>query len=286
MMLKILSFSFLVIFASTAWAQVDYQSQGYGNASQMGAEISRLEEQIRQIRGENERLRHKIGQMEAAHQRFQEDVEFRLNGNGGSAIPSAIPNAAPPALPPYTPEEAANSPTMPIAGGPPPALPAPNAPEMGSVTIPAASGVGFETSPDPQALRLPGEGAATPRDLYNNAFRLLNQSDYVGAEKAFARFTHDYPNDPLIGNAWYWLGETFYVRREYTPAADAFRQGFQSLEDGPKAGDNLLKLAMSLAATQKDQEACVVLKQVDTKYSSNSSSLKEKVSNEISRLGC
>ena len=113
---------------------------------------------------------------------------------------------------------------------------------------------------------------------------MLNRSDYVGAEQAFARFTHDYPNDPLIGNAWYWLGETFYVRREYTQAANSFRQGFQALEEGPKAGDNLLKLAMSLAATQKDQEACVVLKQVDTKYSSNSTALKGKVTQEISRL--
>ena len=75
-----------------------------------------------------------------------------------------------------------------------------------------------------------------------------------------------HPKDPLVGNAYYWQGETYYIRRDYVNAADSFRQGFEALPTGPKAPDNLLKLAMSLNALNRDKEACVVLGQVISKY--------------------
>jgi len=287
-MMKKLFISALLLLASPAMAQpYDYDAASTGNPGQMGAEISRLEEQIRQLRGENERLQHQIKQMEDTQRRFQEDMEFRMNGNTGAA------GTMPPAPPPPPPSEI-SAPTvpsapypMPTANAPFPSVETPAQDDLTSVTIPPVSG--YSPAPmatDPQTLRLPGNGGSTPRDLYNQGFRLLNQSDYAGAERAFAQFTTDFPNDPLIGNAWYWLGETFYVRRDYVQAANAFRQGYEALKEGPKAGDNLLKLAMSLAAMEKDKEACVVLKQVDSKYSSNSTALKSKVTQENTRLGC
>lgn len=295
MMIKQLLLATFLIASTPVNAQ-----EAPGNVSQMTTEIQRLEEQVRQIRGENERLQHEINQMREAHKRFQQDVEFRLN-NGGSAMPTAMPAIPPADIPAAVPTTIPAA--APAGGYPPPALPAPTtvdapnlptgadfpnipAPEMGSVTIPPAANTGFETYPDPQTLRLPGATPATPRELYNKAFELLNQGDYPGAESAFAQFTSEYKEDPLIGNAWYWLGETHYVRRDYVKAADSFRQGFSMMEDGPKAGDNLLKLAMSLAALEKDNEACVVLKQVDSNYSSNSSALKGKTEQELKRLGC
>lgn len=247
-------------------------AQNYGSASQMGADISRLEEQIRQIRGDNERLQHQVQQLQDSQKRFQEDIEFRLNNGTGD-----------------NPEMSISSPKAPIIVPPMPnvpPVPAYNAPEMGEITIPPTAGTGFSTSPDPQVMKMPNETPTTPRELYNQAFRLLNQTDYDGAEHAFSKFIDDFSSDPLIGNAWYWLGETFYVRRNYVRAADSFRQGFKAMEGGPKAGDNLLKLAMSLAALEKDQEACVVLHQVDSKYSKNSSTLKGKIKQELNRLGC
>ena len=95
-----------------------------------------------------------------------------------------------------------------------------------------------------------------------------------------------YPKDPLAGNAFYWLGETFYVRRDYVKAADSFRQGFEALPSGPKAPDNLLKLSMSLNALKRDKEACVVLKQLVSKFGKTSAATKDKAQAEISRIGC
>jgi tol-pal system protein YbgF len=124
------------------------------------------------------------------------------------------------------------------------------------------------------------------RDLYNAAFKQLNQTNYEQAEKLFSQFTQRFPKDALIGNAWYWLGESHYVQRDYVKAADSFRNGYTKLPAGPKAGDNLLKLGMTLAAMKKTPEACVVLKQVEKKFAANSEAIKAKTRQEISRLGC
>lgn len=132
------------------------------------------------------------------------------------------------------------------------------------------------------------ENFASPKEHYNHAFRLLNQTKYDEAAKAFEGFTKKYPNDPLIGNAYYWQGETYYIRRDYVASADAFRQGFEALPNGPKAPDNLLKLSMSLSALDRSKEACIVLGQLSNKFKKTptAANVLEKSQQEQKRIGC
>lgn len=127
---------------------------------------------------------------------------------------------------------------------------------------------------------------SSPREHYNYAFRLLNQTQYDKAAASFAAFIKKYPKDPLVGNAYYWQGETFYIRREYVKAADSFRQGFEELPSGPKAPDNLLKLAMTLNSLKRDKEACVVLSQVVAKFKTTASAVSQKAQQEQKRIEC
>lgn len=92
------------------------------------------------------------------------------------------------------------------------------------------------------------------------------QSDYADAEGAFREFVSAHGQDPLAGNAQYWLGETHYVRQQYEPAAAAFLQGYQTYPKGAKASDSLLKLGMSLAALKKTAEACAALGQLGKEF--------------------
>lgn len=212
-----------------------------------------LEERLRQMQGKIEEVEFENRRLRERLDLFQQDAELRFselesgNADGAAATASVSPNEAPAEQP-----------------------------------APAAS------PSDPQTLRVPKEGGAfeSPRDHYNHAFRLLNQTQYAEAGASFESFIANYPKDPLIGNAYYWAGETQYVRQNYVQAADYFRRGFESLPEGPKAGDNLLKLAMSLSALDRKTEACVVLKQVVAKFGSNSTSLKNKAETERSRIGC
>lgn len=127
---------------------------------------------------------------------------------------------------------------------------------------------------------------SNPRDHYNYAFRLLNQTQYDKAAASFADFIKKHPKDPLVGNAYYWRGETFYIRRDYVKAADSFRQGFEEMPNGPKAPDNLLKLAMTLNALKRNKEACVVLGQVVSKFQITSSAVSQKAQQEQKRIDC
>lgn len=263
------------------------------NPGAVTAKLGVLEEDMRNLRGDIEKVQHGIKMLEESLKRFQEDVEFRLQQSGGAQAGAPVVTMPPNlSVKPPQPTLAANQPTQqpPVAiekpaPGQPQLLVPPQAPVRNNpVTVSPPQQPPAQAAPS--VLTLPDEKLDTPRSLYNQAFRLLNQTDYDGAETHFKQFTSKYPEDPLIGNAWYWLGETYYVRRSYIKAADSFRQGFEVLPDGPKAGDNLLKLAMSLSALQKTEEACIVLRQVDERYSGDSESLRNRAQQELNRLNC
>ena len=76
-------------------------------------------------------------------------------------------------------------------------------------------------------------GAANPQDQYNAAFSLLRQARYEDAEQALRGFVQQHPRDSLAPAAQYWLGETFYVRKDYTNAAAAFADGYEKIGGKP-----------------------------------------------------
>jgi tol-pal system protein YbgF len=234
------------------------------NPGSTTAKLGRLEESMRELRGDIEQTQYQIRTLQEKFDNFQADIDFRFQELGRQAPAQGAPAAAYP--------QRGGAVANPYAGpveAPQPLIQAPSA-----------------NVDDEAILKVPDPEDDTPRSLYNRAFRLLNQTDYQGAEEQFRIFTQRYANDPLIGNAWYWLGETFYVRRDYVRAADSFRQGFEKLPEGPKAGDNLLKLALSLSALQKVQEACIVLRQVEEKYARQAENLRMRAQKEMNRLNC
>jgi len=233
-----------------------------GGAASLDVRLSHMEDEMRNLRGKVEEAEFQNRKLGENFEKFQKDTEFRFNEIKLGSAPVA-PEAAPVTLDPKQERkplaENSESPTQTTAGD------------------------GVLKTPGEKA---DGENFATPRDQYQHAFRLLQSTKYEEAAKAFDGFIKKYPKDPLVSNAYYWQGETYYIRRDYVTAADNFRQGFEVLPNGNKAGDNLLKLAMSLDAMKRDKEACVVLGQVVTKFKKSSVSITEKAQQEIKRIGC
>ena len=127
---------------------------------------------------------------------------------------------------------------------------------------------------------------STPREQYNYAFGLLRQANYDGAEQALAAFLVQHPQDPLAGNAKYWLGETYYVRGNYQQAAVTFAEGFEAYPDNPKAPDNLLKLGMSLASLGSKDDACGTFEVLQERYADASATIRQRSRQEAQRIGC
>lgn len=233
-----------------------------GNARQE-VKITELEEELKRLRGRVEESEFKSKKVADDLARFQKDMEFRLNALEQQK--SAEATASQESLSKPAAEDGASAEVHEIKD---------------------EETVDNSVKPDETLGEESVDDSATPRDLYNKAFRLLNQTRYADASVQFETFTTKYPKDPLIGNAYYWLGETYYIRRDYVKAADNFRQGFEVLPAGPKAADNLLKLSMSLSALKKNKEACVVLDQILVKFKEKSAAVAQKAESERTRIGC
>ena len=145
----------------------------------------------------------------------------------------------------------------------------------------ASAGGGLRPS-GPDGLR---SGSASAQ--YDSAFGLLRKANYPAAEEALRSFIQQHPNDPLAGNAQYWLGESFYARGKYAEAAAAFADGYRArYPRGSKAPDGLLKLGMSLSRANQKHNACIALMQLDHDFPHQANAVKDRAAQEKKKLGC
>jgi tol-pal system protein YbgF len=242
--------------------------------------VGQLEDQMRTVTGQMEEINYTLDQLKHRLDTLSSDIDQRLSaleqhpgppGKGGASTLAA-----------RTPPPAATPPVAPPSAGANPDQPASAAGILGTLATPAAPDAAPPAATTPIALPTGG----TPQEQYNFAFGLLRGADYANAEQALRSFIQRYPNNELAGNAQYWLGETFYVRKDYENAATAFALGYQKYPKSGKAADNLLKLGMSLASLGKKTEACSAYTRLDRDFPTAPSNIKERLTSERQQLGC
>ena len=62
----------------------------------------------------------------------------------------------------------------------------------------------------------------TPKDEYDLAYGYVLRKDYALAEEGLRAFVKKYPQDRLVADANYWLGESLFQRQRYREAAESF----------------------------------------------------------------
>jgi tol-pal system protein YbgF len=244
---------------------------GVGNAD-LEVRLSAIEAQMRELVGRTEEIDFKAKKNTENLDKLQRDIDFRFNDLAKTQAANAQATAA---------QTVAKDAAKPAATD----NKDKNGKSVGK-TVDTVDETATATATDIDTKTPDQTEFASPREQYNYAFRLLNQTQYDKAAASFEDFTKKYPKDPLVGNAFYWLGETFYIRRDYVSAADSFRQGFESMPTGSKAPDNLLKLAMTLNALKRDKESCVVLGQIITKFKKTAATVSQKAEAEQKRITC
>ncbi len=125
-----------------------------------------------------------------------------------------------------------------------------------------------------------------PKDYYDLAYGYVLRKDYAYAEDAFQTFLKKYPNDKLVPDAQFWLGESLYQRQKYDAAAEQFLALSTKSSAHPKAADALLRLGQSLAALNQKEMACATLAEVNRKYPRASNTVKQGVEREQKRVRC
>jgi tol-pal system protein YbgF len=147
----------------------------------------------------------------------------------------------------------------------------------------AAGGTRVAAAPLPAAAP---EQDVAPKQIYETAYGYLLQRDYGAAEAAFEDFLQRFPNDPLAGNAQYWLGESLFVRGQYRSAAGAFLKGYQNYGRNAKAPESLLRLAMSLQRLGQKDAACSSFNELASKYPSAPPHVRTSAQAERQKAGC
>ena len=125
-----------------------------------------------------------------------------------------------------------------------------------------------------------------PKDVYQRAYNMLSKGNYEAAEVAFIKFIKDYSDHSLTSNAYYWLGESFYVRKKYIQAAQNFAAGYKRFPKGSKASAQLLKLGISLYALNKNKEACSTFAKLNKEFTDLPLSISSRAKTYKEKLEC
>jgi tol-pal system protein YbgF len=112
----------------------------------------------------------------------------------------------------------------------------------------------------------PSLAAAGGQGAYAQAFEALKSGNYGAAIAGFKLYLANYPTGDLADNAQYWLGEAYYVTRDYDNAAVAFRAVGERWPNSRKAPDALLKLGFTQYELKQYAEARATLTQVTKRF--------------------
>lgn len=103
-------------------------------------------------------------------------------------------------------------------------------------------------------------------NMYRRAMDMFNGGEYSKAAAGFSFFVRRYPSSHLASNAQYWLGETFYSKRNYGRAALEFKKALLRYPGSLKTPDAMLKLGFCKIKLNLFPEGKAVLKEVIDKY--------------------
>ena len=125
-----------------------------------------------------------------------------------------------------------------------------------------------------------------PSDIYSYAYDMLVRENFIEAENSFKAFIGEHPNDPLASNAYYWLGETYYVQKKFQLAAISFARGFQNFPKGNKAIDQLFKLALTFMNLGKNEDACAAFSKLESEFPNAPKRISNRAKEYIKRAKC
>lgn len=234
--------------------------QGGGNAVDLVNQISALQSQVQSLQGQVEELKHALEQSKKSGAAQYTDLNSRIERieNGGAAAPA--PSARP------APRVDAQPPDVDLGNpgtGSPQREPTRERSNVGILSeadraaIPGDEPRGAAPSSGDQ-----GEGPAS----YNDAFAALKDGRYAESARRFQSFIDQNPDGELTGNAYYWLGESYYVTQNYKIALQSFETLLKRYPNSTKAPDALLKVGYSQYELKQWDQAETTLNQVVQTY--------------------
>ena len=103
-------------------------------------------------------------------------------------------------------------------------------------------------------------------DLYKDAYETFHKGDLEGARRKFEAFLKQYPNTELSDNAQFWIGETYYLKKDFERAILEYEKAIVKYPEGDKIPAALFKQALAFFELGDKTNARNLLKRVIEKY--------------------
>lgn len=215
-------------------------------------QVEALQRQVQQLRGQVEQQQYVIDQLQA---------------RAAQQPPAAVATTGDPRWP---------SPAAPAAAVPPAAVTAPPAGTTANAPLPADAGM--PTAPGPAAPGAAAPAPATqtataappiagdPDQAYSAAFNSLKAGKYQDAVAQFNNFLVTYPDSPRADSAQYWLGEAYYVNKQFDQAINEYQKLVAAYPSSQKVSQAMLKIGFCQQEMGQTEQARATLQEVLQRY--------------------
>jgi tol-pal system protein YbgF len=105
-----------------------------------------------------------------------------------------------------------------------------------------------------------------PEDLYQKGLDTFKSGDSQKAREMLTSFIERYPSNPMVPNAHYWLGETYYSDKKYDQAILEFQEIIKNFPDKEKVPAAELKQGMAFKELGDLKSARYLFKKVITDF--------------------
>jgi tol-pal system protein YbgF len=126
-----------------------------------------------------------------------------------------------------------------------------------------------EVEKQPPAREVPAEvkgASATAGDLYKDAYETFQKGNLEVARRKFEVFLKQYPNTELSDNAQFWIGETYYLKKDFEKAILEYEKAIAQYPEGDKIPAALFKQALAFLELGDKTNGKNLLRQVIERY--------------------
>jgi tol-pal system protein YbgF len=241
----------LAIMLCTAPAELIFAQPAEQNVTaNLVIQVQELQDEVRTLRGQLEEQQQELSNLKQRQRDQYLDLDQRISERR-SALPTSSSTSSA--------GQPASSTNRQVSTAPAEDLPEVRAPmEAPSQTV------GLD-QPQVQSQSV----AASPeaeKAAYDKAFQALKELRYADAADEFQSFLNTYPNSDYADNAQYWLGESYYVTRNYDIALTSFQGLMDRYPDSPKVPDALLKMGYTHYELKQWDASRAALTQVQESY--------------------
>ncbi len=103
-------------------------------------------------------------------------------------------------------------------------------------------------------------------DLYKDAYETFQKGNLEESRRKFEAFLKQYPNTELSDNAQFWIGETYYLKKDFEKAILEYERAIAKYPEGDKIPAALFKQALAFLELGDKANARNLLRRVMERY--------------------